>query len=145
MKEEAEIAQSRRPHAETTDSYLQILVKMVNDVEERISLPITLLVGGTLVSGLLIGIREYFESFAEEFTKTFADREAAASVRESIVPDLSAPSEGDPLPQYIHLKDARYYGAPGGPIVAGPGVLWRGRISEVGGFHYGRLTPLPEQ
>lgn len=145
MNEEFQSIPPQRPSPETTDNYLQVLVKLVNDVEGGISLPMTLLVGGTLVSGSLIGIREYFDLFAEQFATVFTDPEAAADVKKAIVPDMSAPSSpGDPLPQYIHLKDASYYASQGGPIVAGPGVLWRGRITEVGGFHFGRLTPITD-
>jgi hypothetical protein len=144
MNDESKDAQSF-PSGAQTDTYLQALVKNVNDAEERFSMPMTVLVGGTLVSGSLIGIEEYFETLASEFAAMFTDPDEAAMAKESFKPseDMPPPSEGDPLPQYIHFKDARYYSVQGGPIVAGPGVLWRGRISEVGGFHFGCLAPSP--
>jgi hypothetical protein len=143
MNDESKDAQSL-PAVELTDHYLQTLVKIVNNADERLCLPMTVLVGGTLVSGSLIRVEEYFETFTSEFSSIFTDAETASSVKETFSPpqDMPAPSDDEPLPQYIHFKDAKFYSAPGDPIVAGHGVLWRGRIAEVGGFYFGRLAPL---
>ena|SRR5258708_21449572 len=146
MNDESKDAQAS-PDVHQTDWHLQILVKIVNDAEERFSLPITILVGGTLVSGALIGVKEYFDAFPSRVAGMFPDDpEASASAREmfSMPEDLLAAPAGDALPQYIHIRDAKFYTGPGNPVVAGDGVLWRGRIAHVGGFNFGSLAPLPK-
>jgi hypothetical protein len=118
------------------DGLLQILVKGANDSD--LKWPITLNVGGLLISGKIVGNKKYMDHFAtlfnddkvrEELKKVFAEAEAARKET----------SVEDELPCYIHLEDAKFYNTTGKPIPANKGVWWRGRISEVQGFFYGLL------
>lgn len=109
-----------------------------------IEIGITLTVGGGLVSGLLVGGGEWIKLFADQFQQ---------GVGRGNLPDLadtlansfrqySEIYEGkkslSPQATFIHLKNAHHFIA-GTPIPSGPGVLWRGRLSEVAGFSLGNL------
>lgn len=133
------------------DWFLSSLVNLVNDT--NISMSITLNVGGTIVSGTLIGGSDYFEGFANEMASAFPDKDAAESIRGSyaqfaqIYPKRPIEeTEEDPeenrvaaRPSYIHLKNARFY-ANGQPSIPGnKGVWWRGRLTAVDGFSLGGL------
>ncbi|BBI98466.1 gas vesicle protein [Ferrigenium kumadai] len=128
------------PFAVPHDWFLQSLVNMAND---GIEIGVTLQVSGLLVSGVLAGGKSYFEGFAEDFSSGLNDPEAAESVRGSFAKYGEIyKKEGDdapPLPQYIHLKNARFFNTSGNPIPGNKGVWWRGRISEVAGFTLGSL------
>ena len=132
--------------AVTTDWFLQTFVATVNDHEGFIG--VTLQTGGFLVSGRLISGAVYFEEFAEEYAG-HGDGEADKAVfrryakefREGLARDAASPPEaGLTPPQFVHLRDARFYQSSGQPVVGGEtGVLWRGRITEVQGFFLGEL------
>lgn len=132
------------PPLADTDWFLQMLVGMTNDAMFEVG--ITLQVSGMLVSGSLVSGKAYFDGFAADFASIFAEPEIASSIRR----DLSsygdvynAPDEGQPdrpPPQYVHLKNARFFNTAGKPIPANRGVWWRGRIREVGGFTLGSLS-----
>lgn len=49
------------------DWFLGALVDMVNETRGRVSLPITLTVGGLLITGELVSAADYFQAFAEDF------------------------------------------------------------------------------
>ena len=64
-----------------------------------------------------------------------------ATVREFGTIYDTPPEESEPKnPQYIHLLRARTFGPGGIPIPNGPGVLWRGRLTDVSGFSLGELN-----
>lgn len=126
-----------------SDWFLQSLVNMVNinDLE----FGITLQVSGLLVSGNLVGGKEYFEGFAEDFSSSFTNEpEVAENIKSSFAQygEIYEKKDGEeiPPPQYIHLKDTRFFNTSGNPIPGNKGVWWRGRISEVGGFTLGSLS-----
>jgi hypothetical protein len=125
------------------DWFLQSLVNMANGSGFEVG--ITLQVSGLLVSGILVGGKAYFEGFADDFSSAFAnDPEGAESVRSSFAKygEIYKEEEGkeSPPPQYIHLKNTRFFNTSGNPIPGNRGVWWRGRISEVGGFTLGSLA-----
>ena len=128
------------PFAVPHDWFLQSLVNMANN---GIEVGVTLQVSGLLVSGVLTGGKAYFEGFAEDFSGGLNDPEVAESVRSSFAKfgDIYKKEDGDepPPPQYIHLKNARFFNTSGNPIPGNKGVWWRGRISEVAGFTLGSL------
>ena len=64
-------AQSRNTISRSVDCFLQSLVSIVND--ESASIPITLSVGGLLISGDMIGGKTYFDEFARQFKDGFKD------------------------------------------------------------------------
>jgi hypothetical protein len=112
-------------------------------------LGITLQVSGILVSGTLVNGKQYFEEFSILFADGFKsdqDLELAASFKTLIgsnkeIYTSKRASESDlPPPGYIHLKNARFFTPGQNAIPNPPGALWRGRISEVGGFFLGSLS-----
>lgn len=141
MTDETTITEST-PFAVPHDWFLQSLVSMANN---GVEVGVTLQVSGLLVSGVLAGGKAYFEGFAEDFSSGLNDPETAKSVRDSFAKYGEIyKNEGDdapPLPQYIHLKNARFFNTSGNPIPGNKGVWWRGRISEVAGFTLGSLGP----
>jgi hypothetical protein len=124
------------------DWFLQSLVETINGTEAELG--ITLQVGGLLVSGHLVSGHRWFEAFADQIAAGIADAEGREEVRAAYAsyadvyrqddPDVEAP-----LPQFIHLRDAHYFGADGSAIPSSQGVLWRGRVAQVAGFHLGRF------
>ena len=130
---------------QASDWFLQQLVRFSNDW--GIEMGITLQVSGVLVSGTLINGKKYFEDFSISFASGFkSDSELAESFKSLIgsykeIYTTKPPEDADqPPPGYIHLKNARFI-VPGQQAVPNPpGTLWRGRISEVGGFILGSLS-----
>jgi hypothetical protein len=142
-------AQSRNTRSGAVDGFLQSLVSIVND--ESASIPITLSVGGLLVSGDLIGGKTYFNEFAHQFKDGFGDisSETAATIEESfkrlgdVYDPIRKESQGNaaiPKPHLIHLKDAQMYPSGARPQASEKGVLWRGRLEAIDGFSLGRLS-----
>lgn len=127
-----------------TDWFLQLLVNMTNDSDFEIG--ITLQVSGLLVSGKLISGKHYFDAAAADFASPFASTpDVAESIKSTISSygDIySKESDNHKMspPQYLHLKDARFFNTFGTPVPENKGVLWRGRICEVGGFVLGTLS-----
>ena len=129
-----------------TDWFLQIIVNMAN--ESNLEFGLTLQVDGMLVSGTLVGAKKYFDGFASDFASPFsAYPEAAESIRKSFATYgewVSEPLPDDrprPLPQFLHMRDAKFFNTSGNPIPGNRGVWWRGRVCEVGGFILGTLAP----
>jgi hypothetical protein len=128
-----------------TDWFLQSLVKIVNG--SSLEFGLTLQVSGMLVSGSLVSHKTYFEGFAESFSNAFTgEPEDVEGTRKSLAmfgeipPPTDDSEENQPLPQFIHLKNARFFNIGGKPIPGNAGVWWRGRICEVGGFCHGTLS-----
>ncbi|MRG90324.1 hypothetical protein GF068_00060 [Polyangium spumosum] len=123
---------------------MQGLVKMINGTDA--SLGVTLQVGGLLVSGTLVSGHKYFSGVGAELAAaTPGSDETKERLRSTISrlgENFTKPADGNepkPLPQYIHLKEARFFHVGGKPIPSNNGVWWRGRLSEVGGFCLGIL------
>jgi hypothetical protein len=129
------------------DWFLAELVRRAN--EGGLSVGVTLCVGGTLVSGSLIGGRAYFESIAERAAVGARDAQEAERARaflRSPAAMYGTVSDGAPEPDdeplvYIHLAHARFFTSSARPITGKPGVLWRGRLGAVDGFVLGTVEP----
>jgi hypothetical protein len=134
-----------------SDWWLALLVRFAN--ETAFSFPITLSVSGMLVSGVLVGGKEYFEGIAETISKGVPDEEDRASLRDlfgapATIYDESSddnpPAEDDkpepPPPGFIHLKDARLWSPDRSPLSRQRGIWWRGRIAAIDGFFFGEPT-----
>jgi hypothetical protein len=127
------------------DWLLQNLVSFANEI--GVESGVTLQVGGMLVSGTIISIDKYLEEFSTLFEGGFKnDAELGGQLGELIKswkperPQLS-PDEtpSGPPPQMVHLRNARFF-FPGQRAFPAAHVLWRGRLSEVGGFFLGLLS-----
>ncbi|ABE43295.1 gas vesicle accessory protein GvpU [Polaromonas sp. JS666] len=131
----------REIHGQSVDYYLQQLVSLANENEYEIG--ITLLLGGSVVSGILIGGRKYFDTFAADFSAAWTG-EDKDEIHNSFAAygDIYDPAKRKQLPmppQYIHLQNARIQFLNGSMPTNG-GVLWRGKINAVSGFHLGMLA-----
>jgi hypothetical protein len=140
-------AQLQNTISGTVDWFLQSLVSIVN--EESANIPITLSVGGLLISVEMIGGKTYFNEFARQFKDGFRDisSKTAASIEESfkrlgdVYDPIQKESQGNaprPNPHLVHLRDAQIYDSGGSPSPTEKGVLWRGRLEAVDGFSLGR-------
>lgn len=128
----------QRYEGQSVDWYLQSLVSLVN--MSQLEFGITLVVAGGVVSGKLVGGKKYFETFAEDFSGSWpgdAKEEInKAFARNAEIYDTSNDPAGVPPPQFIHLIDAKIFFS-SGSLPTRSGVLWRGRINAVSGFHLG--------
>jgi hypothetical protein len=142
-------AQSRNTMSRPVDCFLQALVSIVND--ESASIPITLSVGGLLISGAMIGGKTYFDEFARQFKDGFRNvrSETASTIEEAfkrlgdVYDPIQKESQGsDPIPKphLVHLRDAQIYPSGASPAPSEKGVLWRGRLESVDGFSLGRVS-----
>jgi hypothetical protein len=114
-----------------SDWFLTSLVEFVNNRGSE--LPITLQVGGFLVSGLLVSYEKYFESVGLDFAKLFGAENMPKSRANGEASEQQPPS-------FIHLREAHIFHSASQPIPASTSVWWRGRISEVSGFFLGVLS-----
>jgi hypothetical protein len=155
--------EARRDEPEV-DEFLQILVNIVN-ASSAIRFPMTLQLGGLLVSGTLISGRDYFEHLSgqveEAYGHAMAGQEGAEDATKRLsdvfrmpmdayksLDDIEAMSESEreayqnrPGPFYVHLSDARLI-VPAdtrGIPTTGPGIYWRGRLAEVDGWVFGTV------
>ena len=142
-------AQSRNTISGSVDSFLQSLVSIVND--ESASIPITLSVGGLLISGAMIGGKTYFDEIARQFKDGFKhiNSETASTIEEAfkrlgdVYDPIQKESEGGAIiskPRIVHLKGAQIYPSGARPAPSEQGVLWRGRLEAVDGFSLGKLS-----
>lgn len=124
---------------QSIDWFLQDLVDLVN-VSDGGELPITLMMEGLTVSGVLISGRNYFDLFAEAFVSGWDEGDAKERVFKYYkeTGERVYTQDNGSLPLFLHLKEARVH-EPGGMLPNDVGVLWRGRINAVSGFCLGRL------
>jgi hypothetical protein len=138
------------------DFLLQTFVKLADGGLEA---PITLSVGGMLISGTLTSYSEYLKLVGEHMraitipelrdalTEAFANLAESAqnALRERRRKEEMADSSGqepedDFRPPYIHVRDARLFLAADMGMPTQGGALWRGKIASVDGFVLGSFT-----
>jgi hypothetical protein len=128
------------------DWFLKTFVHMAND--SNLSVGITLLVKGALVSGEIISGPRYFEELGKQFGASCGmNEEDGAALWKPLADDLYAKSESEEGadgdaghdPSFIHLKNVRIFQAATSLPTSHEGVLWRGRLAEVDGFILGQL------
>lgn len=137
--------------ADLTGDQDPLLVLFMRQTRLGIEPGMTLMVGGLLVSGVLVGFRQYLEGIANEFRNATSDTPgvgaALAGAFDTAMAELDAeePGDGDgdgssdqdgPL-SFIHLKDVRVRDQQGNSIRA---PWWRGRLGAVDGFIFGTPT-----
>jgi hypothetical protein len=125
------------------DYLLELFVRMANHNDE-LELPLTLCVGGLIVTGFLIGGRRYFDLLAEDLVGDAVEgaTELRAELRDMTVAKYGSPGEDpeqEPVIGIIHLRDAHVIGS-AGLIPSNRGVVWRGRLIEVDGWCIGTLS-----
>lgn len=120
-----------------TESGDFILELLIGIAEKDNAIPITLNVGGLIVSGFLISQAAYFK----EFMYGAMYRQYQKGIEED--PTLAESKEAESetrLHKFIHLRNAKIFYPGQKPIPGeGDGFLWRGRIAAVDGYSYERL------
>lgn len=106
---------------------------------------ITLQVGGSLVSGHLIGQAKWQKMFSELFRSGFSAKdEKAGEIMSNAFKPREAKRELNEImgcrPAILHLRDAVVYLDRTGALPHAETVLWRGKVSSVDGFFLGSLT-----
>jgi hypothetical protein len=97
------------------------------------------------VSGYLVSGKAYFEATGQQIISGLAKNpELQEQMRKMYATFESAypndPAQTDrPVPQFVHLQNARFYSTNGTPVPSNAGVWWRGRISEISGIVVGIL------
>lgn len=122
------------------DYLLKAFAAMAGDYERDekgpFSVGLTLNVAGSIVSGQLVGPREWFQLQAEQFEKGSTEEVFMTTIGKNAVPD---PETVDVDYVFLHLKDVRIYVA--NEQLSRDLSLWRGRISQVAGWSFGSLSP----
>jgi hypothetical protein len=109
---------------------------------------VTLTVGGTVITGMLIGGRAYFEG-VQKLMLASAPSDDENSLNKVLADtyggfvDIYPSADGstkpwDAKPNYIHLRDARYLDAEGHQAPQN-GMFWRGKLADVSGFTIGMV------
>jgi hypothetical protein len=129
---------------------------MVQGVEQQgveLAVPVTLNVGGYLVSGYVISGKEYFEEFAELVARGLPDafdEERKQTIAKSFnnlrnIYDTTEDRVEDVIAQggynFVHLRDALFLHPSGDTIPSTSGMLWRTKLEAVDGFTLGMLRP----
>ena len=104
--------------------------------EKPIEQDVTLIVGGFLVSGFVMSD----ENYVKRHQITESIEIAFEQLRKIPVPKGEEPT--DDSPNFIHLRDAKYYTPGGNPIPGNMGVFVRIPLESVHGFSFGVLETL---
>lgn len=134
------------------DWLLQHLIWMVN-TSDKFSIGITLNVGGLIISGELVGGKNYFKGIGEDFSsglrKILGNNRAVVDKMRKVFEDLGNKTYDDSEkkkrkdleePHFIHLRNARFYYPGQQPIPKNQGVWWRGKLEAVDAFCLGLLS-----
>lgn len=125
-----------------------LLESMVADANHSgtYGVPVTLLTRGGAVTGVLISMQEYAQAAGEWWVRAAGEAPSYGGQMKDYL-DKVVETETDRLKDanesefnYIHLKEVRHIGS---LVIQEPGLLWRGRLSEVTGFALGALSPKP--
>ena len=133
------------PHNRPSDPLLEFLIKVKESLEkkgeEHPDFPITLNVGGMLITGDLISRNAYMKDFlygpiVKAIRKAEEDDELLKQQTEEIRKEVKEKPY-----DFIHLKNAKFF-VPGQPPIPTEqeSTLWRGRLSCVDGFTMGSLA-----
>lgn len=125
-----------------TDPLLEDLIRIKEDAEERKEehpdFPITLNVGGMLISGDLISKDTYLKDFLGGAILNAI--QVAEDKDESLKQKMEKEAKEKPY-NFIHLKNVKFF-VPGQPPILfdQEDTLWRGRLTCVDGFIIGKLS-----
>ena len=129
-----------------------VLSMLVDLAEKGIELPVTLFIGGAVVSGILVSGRVFFDGIGSQLETigTGVDTEIRSVIADALrtsgwaydAPAEHSPFTGEQLALYrelyLHLKGARALS--GSALVPTSGEFWwRGRLSSVDAFSLGTL------
>jgi hypothetical protein len=129
-----------------SDFLLMTLVHLVN--VSSLKMGITLFIQGTVVSGVLISKKLYFEGVSNQLkTMGLFPTDVGDDAIDTLINSLQPPTnssdilEAEKLPikaEFIHLENVRIqYG--NSSTLFNQKVFWRGRLSRIDGFFLGHL------
>ncbi|MEU9703093.1 hypothetical protein [Streptomyces sp. NPDC047981] len=126
MTEAVDVPPTKDP---VRDLYLTTLMHIMS-LSEQNEVSITLMVGGTTVTGSLIGHDAWLKAWKEGIASSGGeDAQKVLGVLGAL--DEEVPDDPDvPQPNFIHLRDARVF--PGGTEIRLN--LWRARVTDVQGW-----------
>ena len=124
------------------DWLLQHLVTHANRTQD-FTIPITLWVGGGMISGMLVSGSKFFDVYTEEIVKGVKEegKDATRKFFREMGGVYYEPSDSPAHnTAYIHLLDAKFW-SPSGQIPSSKhsGPAWRGRLSQITGYSLGQL------
>jgi hypothetical protein len=128
------------------DHILEAFVSAANTFE--FSMNISLMVKGIIVCGDIISGEEYFDRCATKITSVGGViaielgnvlKKISTTYKKDYQEEPNAPEK--PYINFIHLKNVQYYvpGNPPLPLTRNENELWRGKLSSVDGFSFGRF------
>ena len=135
------------------DPLLEVLITFADQGSE---VGVTLHVGGSMVSGVVISGSKYYELLADLFQEGYERAgmsDAGAPMRDalmSVAKDLYSRSSEKPsnpdtekppmVRTFIHLRDAHFVDATGKQFYDAQrvaGLVWRGRLADISGWFLG--------
>lgn len=127
------------------DLFLNSLIKYINTapVEMNIKLGITLCVQGSIITGILISEKAYFEGLSNEmnafhpFKEDFERLLAPFQVLGTSLPGNQGEQNKLTDIEFIHLKNAKICFTD--PLIVPKKSYWRGRLSHISGYWLGEL------
>lgn len=129
------------------DWFLQSIIEVV--IAHGVEFGITLVVGGSVVSGILISGKKFFEEIGNA---TLAMSEIEGDIQSVLgngwkqytsiydAPKNAPDDWQGPPTGFIHLKDARFFAPGQQPIPTRQGLLWRGKLEAIDGFSFGNFS-----
>jgi hypothetical protein len=150
-----------REERETTRPFDPELMRLVHflNVVDAAEIGVTLYMGGSVVSGMLISTAQFYrlliKTITDESTMSHhSDRAAAQSFADFFRPQLAnvekevnesrASKTPPPTPRHIHLRHAQTFVSGAEPLTQ---AVWRGRLASVDGWsigNFGSIPPLEE-
>jgi hypothetical protein len=130
---------------------IKIFAGIINPSEKG-EIPLTLNVHGTIVSGLMIGMKPYYEEIRKIFvdaTKSSSRKHASIAKEEFKMvfdkieepPNSKELVEGEYEFNHIFMRNTKIYN--GAQVIPSTGTTyWIGKIESVDGFFIGMIQPL---
>ncbi|MEJ7138716.1 hypothetical protein [Amphibiibacter pelophylacis] len=106
------------------DALLMTLIAAA-EMDRPLEQGVTLLVDGFLVSGEIVSFAQYLH------------HNSAVEGVERFIQQSGGNASPAGAPNFIHLKNARFYTASGQSVPSDDGVYWRGAVEAVSGFSFG--------
>jgi hypothetical protein len=126
------------------DWYLQALVELVNGSEAQF--PITVFSNGLIVSGQLVGGNKYFDALKDQYKQflgqSVEDIDQVVAYLTKMPSEIYTKTDQDKdkaLPVYIHIENAQVF-VPGETPIPNGGMWWRGKLTDINAFSFGKLT-----
>lgn len=124
--------------SEMTDTLLVTIAAWAKS-EEAIRVPITVLVGGTLVTGSVMSADTWFQHnpISKQFIEAVERLEAEGEGVEGR--DEEGGEVSQDLPNFIHLSDAHYMVA-GQLVPTDEGIPVRIKIADISAYNFGTIS-----